>query len=160
VPQSVGVCISAALIWSFSDRWLDQNGLSYWYRIDPVCTLGFSVIVLMTSIGTVQEAMHVLMAGVPSGLDLPLITKQLLSIPGVIDVHDVHVWALSGDKLNMWAHLTVASGTESTPVLYEAQRIARSLSCHHTCFQIEDAATYDKGQCGDECFRAGPVERS
>lgn len=159
IVQSVGVCIAAALIWSFSDRWPDQNGISYWYRLDPVCTIGFSGLVLMTSISTVQDAMHVLMAGVPSGVDLKSITQQLLSIPDVVEVHDVHVWALSSDKLNMWAHLTVAPCTASTPVLYEAQRIARSIGCNHTCFQIEDTSTYDKDQCGHDCFHTGPIER-
>ena len=32
ILQSIGVCIAGALIWAFSDRWLDANGLSYWYR--------------------------------------------------------------------------------------------------------------------------------
>ena len=36
IIQSVGVCVAAALIWAFSDRWLDPQGISYWYRADPV----------------------------------------------------------------------------------------------------------------------------
>ena len=32
ILQSIGVCIAGALIWAFSDRWLDANGISYWYR--------------------------------------------------------------------------------------------------------------------------------
>ena len=155
ILQSIGVCIAAALIWAFNDRWLDGNGVSYWYRIDPVCTLFFSALVLWTSLGTVQEAMHVLMAGVPHGVDCNTIIKQLEGIPSVIDVHDLHVWALSGDKRNMWAHLMVTPGADSTQVIYEAQRIARAVDCHHTCFQVEDSGTYDKESEGEACFKPG-----
>merc|ERR1740139_2075589 len=46
ILQSVGVCVAGALIWAFSDRWLDENGISYWHRIDPVCTFVFSILVM------------------------------------------------------------------------------------------------------------------
>lgn len=155
ILQSIGVCVAAALIWAFHDRWLDGNGLSYWYRVDPVCTILFSALVLWTSLGTVQEAMHVLMAGVPHGVDARALTRQLQSIPSVIEVHDLHVWALAGDKRNIWAHLTVTPGADSTAVIYEAQRIARTVDCHHTCFQVEDSVTYDKAMEGDSCYGPG-----
>lgn len=151
LPQSVGVCLSAALIWAYNDRWLDENGISYWYRADPICTFLFSILVLLTTMNTVQEAIHVLMAGVPRGLDLPTVEEQLRAIPTVVDVHDVHIWTLVGSKRNMWAHLMVTPGADSTRVLHAAQRIARNHSCHHTCFQVEDSATYDKAIEGP-CF--------
>eukprot|EP00965_Chrysotila_dentata_P043540 1447350-Pleurochrysis_carterae.AAC.1 len=72
-------------------------------------------------------------------------------------VHDLHVWALSGDKLNMWAHLTVAPGAKSTPILYAAQKVAASVECHHSCFQIEDTSTYTKEACGEVCYGPRPV---
>jgi hypothetical protein len=85
IIQSVGVCIAAALIWAFSDRWLDPQGVSYWYRADPVraahprrcahhrvivaarhhpcprhgrqvCTFLFSILVMWTSWGTMRDA--------------------------------------------------------------------------------------------------------
>ena len=116
-----------------------------------MCTLFFSGLVLWTSLGTVQEAMHVLMAGVPHGVDTTVLTRQLQDIPSVLEVHDLHVWALSGDKRNMWAHLTVATGADSTAVLKSAQRVAARYSCHHTCFQLQDVETYDPRNDGD-CF--------
>ena len=58
ILQSLGVCVAAALIWAFSDRWPDGNGVSYWYRADPVCTFLFSLLVLWSSVGTVKEAVH------------------------------------------------------------------------------------------------------
>ena len=187
ILQSVGVCVSAALIWAFNDCWLgararatanvsravpppppalersrscvfvhcrraDADGISYWYRADPICTFLFSILVIWSTTGTVQEAMHVLMAGVPYGIDTRDLLQRLQAIPSVLDVHDLHVWTLVGSKINIWAHLTVESHADHTQVLYAAQRVARSIHCHHTCFQLEDVATYDRRVDGSGCF--------
>ena len=104
---------------------------------------------------TVQEGLHVLMAGVPYGADSTEIFEELSEIPGVLGVHDLHVWTLAGDKLNIWAHLTVQSGADTTAVLYAAQTVAREVNCHHSCFQLEDASTYDRSVEGDDCFEPG-----
>mmetsp|Transcript_6592 Transcript_6592/g.9627 ORF Transcript_6592/g.9627 Transcript_6592/m.9627 type:complete len:98 (-) Transcript_6592:322-615(-) len=87
------------------------------------------------------------MAGVPLDVDCEDVANQLRSIPNVLGIHDLHVWALSGTKRNMWAHLTVRHGADSTAVLRDAQAIAQSVGCEHTCFQIEDADTYDMTGC-------------
>eukprot|EP00966_Prymnesium_polylepis_P183205 4245605-Prymnesium_polylepis.1 len=131
--------MSAALIWAFNDRWLDANGISYWYRSDPICTFLFSILVLWSTTGTIQEAVHVLMAGVPRGVDPSAVLAQLHEIPTVVEVHDLHVWTLVGSKRNMWAHIMVEPGADSTPVILAAQRVARAHNCMHTCFQVEDS---------------------
>jgi len=156
ILQSVGVCISALLIWAFNDRWLDANGISYWYRSDPICTFLFSILVMWSTWSTVREAMHILMAGAPLGTDTARLLQQLRTIPGVRDVHDLHVWTLVGDKINVWAHLTVDPGVDSTAILYAAQAVARTVECHHSCFQLEDASTYDRSVEGDGCFSPPP----
>ena len=130
----------------------DENGISYWYRSDPICTFLFSILVMWSTMGTVREAMHVLMAGVPYGTDTDEFMRKLQNIPGVIDVHDLHVWTLVGNKNNVWAHLTVESTADTTQVLYAAQKVARSIQCHHTCFQLENVATYDRSVEGPGCF--------
>ena len=139
ILQSIGVAVAGALIWAFSDRWLDADGLSYWYRIDPICTFAFSVLVMWSSVGTTRDAIHVLMAGSPSNVDLSQVEKQLRAIPTVVDVHCMHSWTIAGDHHNMMAHIQISPGSNSTPVLYAAQRIASAAGCHHTCFQVEDA---------------------
>jgi len=84
IVQSVGVCVAAALIWAFSDRWLDASGVSYWYRVDPV----FSLLVLYSSYGTMSEAVHLLMAGVPSDINISEVRSRLKAIPCVVGVRD------------------------------------------------------------------------
>ena len=94
-----------------------------------------------------------LMAGVPNGADTAELVERFVAIPGVLRCHDLHVWTLVGNKTNVWAHLTVESSANHTEVLYAAQKVARSIQCHHTCFQLEDVATYDRRRgFGDSCF--------
>lgn len=153
ILQSIGVCIAGALIWAFSDRWLDANGVSYWYRIDPICTFLFSILVMWSSFGTTRDAVHVLMGGTPSSIDSAEIERQLRAIPNVVDVHCLHSWTIAGDAHNMMAHVMISPGSDSTPVLYAAQKVASTYGCHHTCFQVEDAGTYDKSR--ETCTREG-----
>ena len=161
VLQSVGVLVAAAAIWAFSDRWPDSNGISYWYRFDPVCTLGFSVLVLSTTVGTIKQATRTLMAGTPEDIDPDGLRRQFMQIPSVVDVHCLHVWAITPDKRLMTAHLSVDAGAGADAgavdvgekymnVLRQAQEVAEKNDVGHTCFQLEDPHTYDK-EC-EECF--------
>ena len=111
---------------------------------------------MWSTAGTVREAMHVLMAGVPYGADLGELLQALHDIPSVLGVHDLHVWTLVGDKVSMWAHLTIEPAADTTKILYAAQAIATTIRCHHTCFQLEDGQTYDRSVEGDGCFCEGP----
>eukprot|EP00322_Chrysochromulina_rotalis_P031657 CAMPEP_0115866986 /NCGR_PEP_ID=MMETSP0287-20121206/20535_1 /TAXON_ID=412157 /ORGANISM="Chrysochromulina rotalis, Strain UIO044" /LENGTH=102 /DNA_ID=CAMNT_0003321577 /DNA_START=171 /DNA_END=479 /DNA_ORIENTATION=+ len=99
-----------------------------------------------------SDCFHTLMAGVPTNIDTSMLLRQLKQIPDVLDVHDLHVWALSGNKVNVWAHLTVESGADTTQILYAAQDAATRIGCNHTCFQLEDAKTYDRSVEGAGCF--------
>ena len=96
------------------------------------------------------------MAGTPANIDLPEVERELRGIATVVDVHCFHSWTIAGDKHNMMAHIMIAPGAESTPVLYAAQRIAARAGCHHTCFQVEDSGTYDKSVEGEDCYFPHP----
>ena len=66
--------------------------------------------------------MHTLMAGAPHGLDAAGLETELLAVPHVLGVHDLHAWTLSGDKHNLWAHVTISARSDHTPVLYALQQ--------------------------------------
>ena len=64
-------------------------------------------------------------------------SHRLQAIPGVIDVHDLHVWSLVGNKINIWAHLTVARGASHTQV--RRSNSARSVHTRGPCCTDEPA---------------------
>lgn len=78
------------------------------YRIaDPLCTFLFSVLVLLSTMAILREALTVLMEGKPSGIDFRQVLTLLAQQPGVHMVHNLRIWALSMDKIALSAHIVI-----------------------------------------------------
>ena len=98
--QSIGVLISSILIKVNPD-----------YKIaDPICTILFALIVFFTTFTILRDTLRILMEGTPSGISYDLVKKDLLKIQGVSNVHDLHMWSITVDKLAVMVHLQVAKG--------------------------------------------------
>ncbi|KAI8806863.1 cation efflux family-domain-containing protein [Cladochytrium replicatum] len=95
--SSIGVLISAAIIWAYPSMTI----------VDPICTFVFSIIVIMTTFRLMSNSITVLMEGTPTDIDPEQVAADLLKIPGVTDVHDLHIWALTVGKVALAAHLDV-----------------------------------------------------
>ena len=81
---SVGVVLAGALyLW---------RG---WSWIDPVVSLMIALVIVIGTWSLFRKSLHLLFDGVPEQVDLPAVRQFLLSQPGVCDVHDLHVWAMS-----------------------------------------------------------------
>jgi cobalt-zinc-cadmium efflux system protein len=78
-----------------------------WMSIDPLLTLLIAALLIVTSLKLLREALHGLMKGVPLHLSLPEIGYAMAAIEGVVSVHDLHVWSLSGDRVALSAHVVV-----------------------------------------------------
>ena len=85
-----------------------------------VAPQGVSDTVRWTGWGLLRESTHVLMEGTPRGLDRGKVTAVIAGVPGVVDVHHLHLWNLASDVPAASAHV-VLSGQ---PTLREAQRTA------------------------------------
>ncbi|CAB0005682.1 unnamed protein product, partial [Nesidiocoris tenuis] len=97
--QSVGVFI-AALVIQFKPEWK---------IVDPICTFLFSVLVLITTFGIIKDTLIVLMEGLPRDVDFDDVMNTLLSIDGVMAVHNLRIWALSLDKTALAAHIAISN---------------------------------------------------
>ncbi|PFH31452.1 slc30a2 protein [Besnoitia besnoiti] len=134
--QNVGVMIASALIW-----WQPT-----WAIADPICTFIFSIFVLFTTLSILKEALNVLMEGTPIGIDARALQEDLLLIPGVVEVHDLHVWSLSVGRPSLACHLVVANEDDARSVLRKATILCqRKYSILHTTVQTDFSA--DKRSC-------------
>lgn len=70
--------------------------LTGWTPIDPLLSLLIGGLVLAASLRLLREALNGLMDGVPFNLDLDHLGRELAAVPGVNNIHDLHVWRLSG----------------------------------------------------------------
>jgi len=81
--------------------------LTGWTRVDPALTFFIAALIGYSSLRLAREALHGLMEGVPFHLSLPEIGKAMAAVPGVVSVHDLHVWSISGERVALSAHVVL-----------------------------------------------------
>ncbi|OAD77933.1 hypothetical protein PHYBLDRAFT_108350 [Phycomyces blakesleeanus NRRL 1555(-)] len=118
--------------------------------VDPLCTFMFSILVLYTTYHLVKDSLAVLMEGVPGNIEPEAIEKSLSQIPGVVAVHDLHIWTLSPGKSSLTAHITVSADSELSydEVLQRSQHIVCDMyGVHHSTIQIESDQAVFTSHC-------------
>jgi cobalt-zinc-cadmium efflux system protein len=78
-----------------------------WTRIDPLLSILISALILFSTFSLLREALHVLMEGVPFGLDIHEVGRKMETLDGVLSVHHVHIWTLSPGRVALSAHIVV-----------------------------------------------------
>jgi cobalt-zinc-cadmium efflux system protein len=112
--------------------------LTGWTRIDPLASLVICVLIAFSSLRLLRESMHALMEGVPHGLSVEDIGAEMAGVDGVMSVHDLHVWTLSGSRTALSAHVVVKSMAiwERTLPLLQA-RLHQRFGIDHVTLQPE-----------------------
>lgn len=111
--------------------------LTGWTPIDPLLSLLIGGLVLAASLRLLRDALHGLMDGVPFAIDLEDLGNTLAAVPGVLEVHDLHVWSLSGERLALTAHVRVNDLANWPTQLAELQLQAAARGIGHVTFQPE-----------------------
>jgi len=124
--QSVGVMLAAAVIWIRPD----------WSIADPICTFLFSLIVISTTIRILKDGFLVLMEGVPSHIDQAAVLKDLRALPGVLRVHELHIWSLSMGNTALSVHI-LAEDSASDVLSKANTMLSDKYDISHTTIQIE-----------------------
>ncbi|PKA56199.1 Metal tolerance protein 1 [Apostasia shenzhenica] len=126
--QSIGVMIGGAVIWYKPE----------WKIIDLICTLIFSVIVLLTTIGMLRSILEVLMESTPREIDATVLENGLCSLDGVVAVHELHIWAITVGKVLLACHVTITPNADAEDVLDKVVGyIKREYNISHITIQIE-----------------------
>lgn len=112
-----------------------------WTLADPIVGAGIGLFIVPRTWNLLRQAVHILMEGTPPEIDMTLLEKSLLGLPGVTAVHDLHVWTLTSGLDAMSGHVVVADMAEARPVLVAAGTLlADKFGLKHTTIQIEDQA--------------------
>ena len=131
---SAGVLVAAWLITLTGALWLD-----------PVASLAISAVILAGSWGLLRDATALAMDAVPPGIDPAAVRTRLLALPDVMEVHDLHIWALSTTRTAATAHL-VSSGAAVSLVPLACTALHDDFGIAHCTFQLETLETADA--CG------------
>jgi cobalt-zinc-cadmium efflux system protein len=109
-----------------------------WEWVDPIVAVAIGVFILPRAYRLGARAVRILIQAAPEGLDIEDLQTTLAALPGVVDVHDVHVWTLTSDMVVASAHLMVVSGTDTHGVLDRARdRLATDYGIDHATLQVE-----------------------
>ena len=93
---SLGVVVSGVII-----------TLTGWNLIDPIVSLIIAIVILISTWGLLSASLRLSMDGMPEGIDLHDIETKMRSLPHVVDVHHIHVWAISTTENALTAHIVV-----------------------------------------------------
>ena len=113
---------------------------SHW--IDPLLGLAIGVLVLWSSIGILRESSHILLEGRPREMRVEEVAHAMLTIEGVQEVHDVHIWSLGGghNALSLHARIPDMHMDECERILASIQeKAAQNFRIDHTTVQLERA---------------------
>ena len=94
-----------------------------WTPIDPILSLGVSLLIVRSTWSLLAQSTGVLMEGVPAHLDYETVGRALLRVPGVTAVHDLHVWQMTTERAALSAHVLVAEPAQWPQTLAAAQRL-------------------------------------
>jgi cobalt-zinc-cadmium efflux system protein len=89
-----------------------------WVRIDPLLSIFVSLLILKSTVGILRESYHFLMEAVPHHIDYLQVGADLARVPGVLSVHDLHVWDMSPGEPALIGHLEIRDLDEWPAVLH------------------------------------------
>ena len=109
-----------------------------WTLIDPLASLLICALIAVSSVRLLRESVHALMEGVPHGLSVETIGAEMARVEGVMSVHDLHVWTLSGSRVALSAHVMVHSMRQWERTLADLQRrLHEKFGIDHVTLQPE-----------------------
>jgi cobalt-zinc-cadmium efflux system protein len=124
---SAGVVVSALII-----------ALTGWTVVDPIAAILVSAVIAWSAFGLFKSAIHLSLDGVPEGVDLTAVEAWLHALPGVIDLHDLHIWALSTTSNGLTVHLVMPAGCPNDVFLEQTARdLETRFGIAHATLQVE-----------------------
>ncbi|NOJ82021.1 cation diffusion facilitator family transporter [Myxococcus xanthus] len=124
---SLGVVLAGALI-----------HFTGWAWMDPIVTLAIAALIFLGTWGLLKDSVNLALQAVPKSITLPLVRERLIQAPGVSEVHDLHVWAMSTTEAALTAHLVVRSPQVDDSFLSQLKRqLHDEFGIEHVTLQIE-----------------------
>jgi cobalt-zinc-cadmium efflux system protein len=109
-----------------------------WYQADALASAVICVGIVFTSYWLLRDSIHILLEGAPSHLDLEEVRRALRGLPGVTEVHDLHLWSLTHGSESMSGHLVIKDGLDPLEICAEGRKLLKDqFGLEHVTLQIE-----------------------
>jgi cobalt-zinc-cadmium efflux system protein len=108
--------------------------------IDPALSIFIGGMILWSSFGIIKESLNILLEGTPRGMELEAVESTLREVPGVNNVHDLHIWSIGSETHALSCHIAIADipPSESEAIMRQVRQVlADSFHIRHTTIQFE-----------------------
>jgi cobalt-zinc-cadmium efflux system protein len=112
-----------------------------WGYADPIAGVLIALLVLASSWSVIRDSVHILLEGAPRGMDARELGRRMTEVPGVVEVHDLHVWTISSGFPALSAHVLVEAGDDCHARRRELEELLlREYRIGHTTLQVDHVA--------------------
>jgi|HigsolmetaAR201D_1030396.scaffolds.fasta_scaffold01016_12 cation diffusion facilitator family transporter len=123
---SSGAILAGLLVWRLEWNWAD-----------PALAVLIGLLVMYSSWSLLKESVSVLMESAPGDIDVDQVRNSIRSVPGVLAIHDLHVWMISSGIVSMSAHVVAAENQVKSVVEDISRMVRERFDINHTTIQIE-----------------------
>ncbi len=130
---SLGVAVAGGVMLFTGWRWLD-----------PVVSIGLSIAILVGTWSLMKSSVNLILNAVPEGIEPDEVRSYLASLPGALEVHDLHIWAMSTSENALTAHLVMKEGTQEPRFLPDVCKVLHDrFGIEHCTLQLEQLGAPD-----------------
>jgi cobalt-zinc-cadmium efflux system protein len=109
-----------------------------WNWLDPIVSIALSIVILVGTWSLFKKSLDLALHAVPEGIDPRAVRTYLAAVPGVENVHDLHIWAMSTTETALTAHLIVTDTAARATLLSDiCAELRRQFRIHHATLQLE-----------------------
>ena len=113
-----------------------------WLWLDPLLTLIVGIVIVLGTWNLLRQSLRLALQAVPAAIDTVKVRTYLAALPGVSQVHDLHIWAMSTTENALTAHLVIPGGHPGDAFFHQSSReIESRFDIHHVTLQVELADT-------------------
>ncbi len=123
---SLGVAVGGVVLHVTDKRW-----------IDPLLSLAVCVVILASTWGLLRSSVNLALAAVPDGVDPDEVKAYLAGLPGVVEVHDLHIWAMSTTETALTAHLVMRAPCPASFLAEAGAGLEARFHIGHSTLQLE-----------------------
>ena len=125
--MSVGVVIAGAAIY-----------VTNWTWVDPVASLIISVLIVWSTWGLLRESLKLSLGAIPASIDRTKVESFLRTLPGVTEIHDLHIWPMSTTETALTVHLVRPGAELDDAFLSKAcEALSKNFNIGHATIQVE-----------------------
>ena len=130
---SVGVVVSGVVI-----------NLTGWTLVDPIIGLVIAVVILVSTWSLLSESLRMSTDAVPEGFDVDDIRNSISAIDGVLNVHHLHIWAISTTETALTCHIVIPDASLLEVVTDRVKELLDGMNIHHSTLELETKSSHCK----------------